>query len=112
MNTGSLADGRSKLLAFVEDSLTVIEGDIETNGRLVFWWPAGARRVLFQTSGDWAWEYRKQCKYCKGYKYLDADTGIAVATLNLILFVSSHIELVLIFPLLAQAEMRCNAHAR
>ena len=75
LDIGRVEDGRSKLLAFVEDALTVIEGVIETNDRLVFWWPAGARRVLFQTSGDWAWEYRKQCKYCKGYKYLDADTG-------------------------------------
>ena len=76
--TDCLQDGRSKLLALVEDSFTVIEGDIETNGRLVFWWPAAARRVMFQTSSDWAWEYRKQCRYLQGYSYIDADTGMAM----------------------------------
>ena len=72
---GCVEDGRSKLLALVEDGLNVIEGDIEVDARLVFWWPAGSRRVLFQTSDNWAWEYRKQCRYGEGYSYVDADTG-------------------------------------
>ena len=81
--TGYLDDGRSKLLALVEDALVVIEGDIEQDSRLVFWWPAGQRRVLFQTSGNWAWEYRRQCKYAEGYSYCDADTGMFVWLLRL-----------------------------
>ena len=80
--TGCVEDGRSKLLAFFEDSLAVIEGEIESDGRLVFWWPAGARRILFQTSGSWAWEYRKQCQYCNGYCYFDADTGVYISVVS------------------------------
>lgn len=71
----------------------MIEGEIESDGRLIFWWPAGARRILFQTSGSWAWEYRKQCQYCNGYSYLDADTGVYISVVSVPFSTFAHSKL-------------------